>query len=516
MKQTIRISQVIFFLIATISLYGQALTFDEPISLFEYPIENLKAEFDWPFIPMDYDQDGDIDFYGASFLWDNGERLGGQYLYKNNGNGIFDSIQIAYDENESPLLAMDFDSDGDLDVVTKRSVYHNESADNFVRVQKLGSSEIIADVQDFNLDGIDDLLVVHTAGDEYIMIIYNVDCISTRDTIVFTNPEEDVGDIVTGDIDADGDMDIVYNIHDGGRNYAIVLFNEINGFREEMIMEHYQGAQSSIQLIDLDQDGDLDLLLGEKFNLRILSYEAGSFQEIDELNLRRCLFYSAADIDNDNDLDLILTLEFTDVNKISYMRNLGNFEFADTVTIVEYNKDEFAFTSVSDFVYFENNVNVIDFNQDGKLDITFTNGYEVPSQLMLILNTSIFDNDNDGFTSDIDCDDSNPSIYPGAEEIPNNGIDEDCDGIDLLSSIHEIANSTISIYPNPAVDFINIDVAGKLNYRSSLYDLDGKLTTTTENKNQISITSIPTGTYLLEIQDLQSGQRIVERIVVGR
>ncbi len=49
------------------------------------------------------------------------------------------------------------------------------------------------------------------------------------------------------------------------------------------------------------------------------------------------------------------------------------------------------------------------------------------------------DNDLDGFSeNEGDCDDFNNTIYPGAQEIEDNGIDEDCDGEDTFSTLVDV------------------------------------------------------------------------------
>ena len=45
------------------------------------------------------------------------------------------------------------------------------------------------------------------------------------------------------------------------------------------------------------------------------------------------------------------------------------------------------------------------------------------------------DTDGDGFDEDEDCDDGDASVYPGAPEVPNDGIDQDCDGQDSIVPI---------------------------------------------------------------------------------
>ena len=125
------------------------------------------------------------------------------------------------------------------------------------------------------------------------------------------------------------------------------------------------------------------------------------------------------------------------------------------------------------------------------------------------------DLDEDGFAVHDDCDDADPNINPIAEDIPGNGIDEDCNGEDAeINDLNELENSTLEIFPNPTKDFIYFRSNNENdNFEASLYDIRGAKISTINNRDRMPIASFPAGIYFLKCV-LSSGKTDLRRVII--
>jgi len=141
----------------------------------------------------------------------------------------------------------------------------------------------------------------------------------------------------------------------------------------------------------------------------------------------------------------------------------------------------------------------------------------------LILNRFYLDEDNDGYgvlsefldtcgmvapfgyvSDSTDCDDSNVLINPGAIEIANNGVDEDCLDGDLISGIEELNRLVVSLFPNPFNGYINIESNLDSDFSIVVKNLNGVVVATSSFKGKstlMNLTTLESGVYIISVWD---------------
>ena len=339
---------------------------------------------------VDIDNDGDFDLFLAS---DNGKIA----YYKNVGSARVPEFQL-HDTNfiviqESHLYPAfaDIDNDGDVDVFIGNNLgemyYYentgNASQPNFIQITDeyfhldVGAHSYVNFV-DLDDDADQDMFILNHNGTLHQFSNTNTEShpkYELTSTNLINLPQNVYG-LKFGDIDGDLDMDIIVGYANligeettSEKAGKIDLYKNIGSVRTPkfLLMENFfggidTGEASSPDLNDYDEDGDLDLFIGDdqgRIHLykntgdarnSIFTLETNSFEDI---NVESYAMPHFTDIDNDGDYDAIIGNKhgrvffyenvkgnigknFLKVGEI--LGDLGNYTFITTYDINHDNK----------------------------------------------------------------------------------------------------------------------------------------------------------------------------------
>lgn len=277
----------------------------------------------------DIDGDGDLDILSASTADDK------IAWYENtDGQGGFSSEKVItlLADGARSVFAADLDGDGDADVLSgsefddKVAWYENtDGLGNFGSQMVISTAgDGVRDVHAVDMDGDGDLdVVAASANDDEISWYENTNGLgSFGSQMVITSAREYPLEIHTADIDGDGDMDVLIAASDSD---YIVWQENLNGtFSDHNISTSTDGA-SSVFPADLDGDGDLDVVTSGYHDGKISWHKntdgVGNFGP--RLDISSATVFArivrAVDLDGDGDLDVISASEGDD--KLAWYEN---------------------------------------------------------------------------------------------------------------------------------------------------------------------------------------------------
>ena len=294
------------------------------------------------------------------------------------------TTQISTDIGAETDLA-DLNNDGKLDLATAVgstvNIYLGNgdgSFDTGVTIEA-GNTVTTMEFNDYDGDNITDLVVSSAFGSSGIWFYKGLGDGSFAS--VDTTPSEGIRDLVSTDIDSDGDLDIVgatnsddalmIYFNDGDGNFSLnssfaldptpwfVQAGDINNDGHQDLVVSEAGTSNrtfindgngnftegdsfffgdntrDIQLVDLDEDGNLDAVLAGSFNDLIgirWGNGDGTFSPLNNYALgENYRSLSVADLDGDGDLDILASAN--DSQQVELLENLGGRNFEGPVSL---------------------------------------------------------------------------------------------------------------------------------------------------------------------------------------
>ncbi len=467
----------------------------------------------------DLDGDDDLDVMSASGT---GDKVG--WFPNLNGLGSFGTQQLVSDYGvlrPTVVISADLDGDGDKDVISasaednKIAWYENKDGmGGFGSQQEITTSaNYVLNVSANDLDGDGDIdLLSATYGGGNVAWYENTDGLgsfSSKKIISADMPSS--FDAFAIDLDLDGDLDVLTH---SWTSHKIAWFENLDGqgnFGSERLIPNNQYLVGSIDIADLDEDGDIDILASVTNDFKLVWYEnidgLGTFESEKMISDSTEISGSTkiGDIDNDGDMDIITALWSED--KIVWHENTGQGNFSSQQIIAtdiispshlhlkDIDRDDdldiFCTSDDNNLTWFE--------NVDGQGD--FGAKWIINDQLLSA--SSIYSDDLDG-DGDLDILTSSREEHKIAW-YENQSI--------IVVGSNEIINpkGRLLIYPNPVEDIINIQLLEESIASVTLYTLTGQKIKTSFS-SELSLAHLAAGAYLLEVRST-SGKSEIKKLI---
>jgi hypothetical protein len=445
------------------------------------PQPNLIDGFAGSFASGDIDGDGDPDLLIA------GQNTGANTaLYFNDGNGSFteDLNSSLPEATNGVTIFEDLDMDGDLDLFFSGNaigigpfahIYLNNGLGVFTQQsnpaipQFLGGGATIGDVD--NDGDLDILISTLDSNNNFIADIYinNGTAIFTaKGSTVFTAVK--FSSLKFIDVENDGDLDAIIagELPNGNSSTVLYINDGAGNYSVDNASVFEQIKADDIDIADTDNDGDFDILMSgssDNFAANTLLYindGNGQFTALSSTSLQQTFAGSneIADLDNDGDQDIIII-----GSQDGGLPNIFNIVYENI------GNNQFIESDTIGGEYIAASM-VDDFNGDGLLDVVIQ-----------------------GFV------DKTNLYWNTTQSLSNNEFETD---------------SLITVYPNPSNGNFIINTLDNNELKIRIYDVSGKLVYQQDSLlklNNINL-DIANGLYFLSLTSKNINQ--TQRIIISK
>ncbi|WP_428308124.1 FG-GAP-like repeat-containing protein [Lacipirellula sp.] len=281
------------------------------------------------------------------------------------------AIDESYRGSGNDSVVVDLDGDGDNDVVINTYTpygllwYDNDGAGQFTVRALEGTTGVISSfatlgAADVDLDGDVDLVARDVSGSSVNWFANNGSQIFTPRTVRGYSADPNLRDFVLADVEGDGDVDLL-----GAGQWSPNLATASSG-----LLPFYPSGNSTYAtaFADVDRNGFLDVLIGSRFssdfNLGSAQFVINGFTQPNVLpGFKETIRYiSAVDLDQDGDLDLILNVSNA-AEGLVWMENDGRMGYTRRVIDAGSQNQPYALIAA-------------DVDGDGDLDVLTSNSGE--------------------------------------------------------------------------------------------------------------------------------------------